>query len=36
MLLYQNEVAVDEKLEKVLIAIDSSTETDFRFKKSGY
>ena len=36
MLLHQNNVAVDEELEKVIIAIDSSGETDFEFKESGY
>ena len=36
MLLQQNDVTVDEELEKVIIAIDSSTETDFGDKESGY
>ena len=36
MLLHQNDVVVDEEMEKVVIAIDSSTETDFRDKESGY
>ena len=29
MLRHQNDVSVDEDLEKVIITIDSSTETDF-------
>ena len=36
MLLHQNDVAVDEELEKVIIAIDSSPETDIGDKESGY
>ena len=36
MLLNQTDVAVDEELEKVTIAIDSSTETDFGDNESGY
>ena len=36
MLLNQTVVAVDEELEKVIIAIDSSTETDFGGYESGY
>ena len=36
MLLNQNDVAVDEDLEKVFITIDSSTETDIGDKESGY
>ena len=36
MLLNQTDVAVDEELEKVIITIDSSTETDFGDYESGY
>ena len=36
MLLNQTDVAVDEELEKVILAIDSSTETDFGDCESGY
>ena len=36
MLLNQTVVAVDEELEKVIIAIDTSTETDFGGYESGY
>ena len=36
MPLNQTDVAVDEELEKVIIAIDSSTETDFGDYESGY
>ena len=36
MLLHQNDVAVDEELEKVIITIGSSTETDFWDYESGY
>ena len=36
MLLNQTDVAIDEKLEKVILAIDSSTETDFGDYESGY
>ena len=35
MLLHQNDVAVDEEMEKVIITIDTSTETDFG-DESGY
>ena len=36
MLLNQTDVAVDEELEKVIITIYSSTETDIRDNESGY
>ena len=36
MLVNQTDVAVDEELEKVIIAIDGSTETDFKDYESGY
>ena len=36
MLLHQNDVVVDRVLEKVIITIDISTETDFRDYESGY
>ena len=36
MLLNQNDVAVDEELEKVIITIYSSTETDIGDNESGY
>ena len=36
MLLHQNDVAVEEELDKIIITIDSSTETDFGDYESGY
>ena len=36
MLLTQTDVAVDEELEKVIISIFSSTETDIGNNESGY
>ena len=36
MLLNRTDVAVDEELEKVIITIDISTETDIRDYESGY
>ena len=36
MLLHQNDVAVDEELEKAIITIDSSTETYIGDYESGY
>ena len=36
MLLHQNDVVVDKGLQKVIITIDISTETDFGDYESGY
>ena len=36
MLLNQTDVVVDEELEKVIITIHSSTETDIGDNESGY